>query len=234
MAAHEKEVKSIAAFPDKKMYGIISFAPFRDLAVKLIGEGVNIHPMNFVDEELEYLSMSKDDVNLITRAAPKRQKTLDADIYSITVNKEKFVIVVGLQNKYPYEVFGGKMNGLKLDLEAKHIAGKITKVSRGQYSLEFEETVIKDFSKQFTPVEKILFRSLSLMLRSGIPIEEIVDQLAKASDDMFSVSAACCRVLKKYIKDGQKVVGKACPKCGGELHYFDGCVQCSCGYSACS
>lgn len=233
MAAHEKEVKSIAAFPDKKMYGIISFAPFRDLATKLVKENVDIHPMNFSQEELEYLSMSDENVTLLTKGAPKRQKTLDADIYSITVNKEKFVIVVGLQNKYPYEVFGGKMNGLKLDMDAKHIEGKITKVTRGQYSLEFEEAVIKDFSKQFTPVEKILFRSLSLMLRNGIPIEEIVDQLSKASDDMFSVSAACCRVLKKYIKNGQKVTGRACPKCGGVLQYFDGCVQCSCGYSAC-
>lgn len=233
MAAHEKEVKSIAAFPDKKMYGIISFAPFRDLAVKLIGEGVNIHPMNFIDEELEYLSMSREDVKIMDKR-PKRQKTLDADIYSITVNKEKFIIVVGIQNGYPYEVFGGKMNGLKLDLDAKHLEGKITKVSHGVYQLEFEETVIKDFSKQFTPVEKLLFRSLSLMLSSGIPIEEIVEQWGKATDDMFSVSAACCRVLKKYIKDGQEVKGRTCPKCGGAMYYNDGCVGCACGYSGCS
>jgi ribonucleotide reductase alpha subunit len=30
--AHNKEVKSIAAFPDKKMYGIVSNIPFRSLA----------------------------------------------------------------------------------------------------------------------------------------------------------------------------------------------------------
>lgn len=233
MQAHEKEVKSIAAFPDKKMYGIISFTPFKDLAKKLINEGVNIHPQNFSEDELNQLSLSSESVVLQTKSAPKRQKTLDADIYSVTVNKEKFVIVVGLQNKYPYEVFGGKMNGLKLEMDSKHIQGKVTKVSRGVYSLEFEQVEIKDFSKQFTPIEKILFRSLSLMLRHGIPIEFIVEQLNKASDDMFSVSSACCRVLKKYIKDGQAVAGRACPQCGGQLFYNDGCVQCSCGYSAC-
>lgn len=234
MAAHEKEVKSIAAFPDKKMYGIIAFVPFKDLALKLKGEGVPIHPQNFSEQELKELNMSKDDIIIQTKSAPHRQPTLDADIYSITVNKEKFIIVVGLQNGYPYEVFGGKMNGLKIDIDAKHMSGKITRVSRGKYALEVEETEIKDFSKQFTPFEKTLFRSLSTMLRYGVPIELIVDQLNKSSDDMFSVPAACSRVLKKYIKDGQKVIGASCPKCGGQLMYFDGCVQCSCGYSACS
>jgi len=234
MAAHEKKVKSIAAFPDKKMYGIIAFVPFKDLALKLKKEGVSIHPQNFSEQELKELSMAKEDVVIQTKSAPNRQTTLDADIYSITVNKEKFIIVVGLQNGYPYEVFGGKMNGLKIDIDAKHISGKITKVSGGQYALEFEEAYVKNFSKQFTPVEKTLFRSLSTMLRHGIPIECIVDQLNKSNDDMFSVPAACCRVLKKYIKDGQKVSGSSCPKCGNQLIYFDGCVQCSCGYSACS
>lgn len=236
LAAHEKEVKSIAAFPDKKMYGIISFIPFKDLATKLKNENVFMHPQNFSDEELSQLSMSREDIVLNTTNAPKRQESLDADIHSITVNKEKFIIVVGLQNGCPYEVFGGKMNGLKIEMESKHLKGKITKVKKGQYSLEFEEAIIKDFSKQFTPVEKILFRSLSLMLRHGIPIEYIVDQLSKASDDMLSISAATCRVLKKYIKDGQKVVGRTCPNCGSlDLFYFNGCVQCSsCSYSACN
>jgi ribonucleoside-diphosphate reductase alpha chain len=234
MAAYEKGVKSIAAFPDKKMYGIISFIPFEDLARKLIHDGTTIHPQNFSKEELSALAMSEESVMVHNKNAPKRPETLDADIYSVTVNKEKFVIVIGLNNKYPYEIFGGKMNGLKLDMDAKHMEGKITKVSRGQYALEFEEAVIRDFSKQFTPVEKNMFRMLSLSLRHGIPIEYIVEQMNKASDDMFSVSAAVGRVLKKYIRDGKKVNGSGCPSCGGALFYNDGCVQCSCGYSGCS
>ena len=79
-----------------------------------------------------------------------------------------------------------------------------------------------------------MFRMLSLALRHGIPIEYIVEQMNKASDDMFSVSAAVGRVLKKYIRDGKKVNGSGCPSCGGALFYNDGCVQCSCGYSGCS
>ena len=236
MMAHEKEVKSIAAFPESKMYGIVSLVPFRDLAIKLKEEEIFIHPQNFSDEELQELSMSREDVVVKTMMAPKRQPVLDAEIYSIKVKNEKFIIVIGLQNGYPYEVFGGKMNGLKIDMEYKHLPGKISKVKRGVYSLEFEETVIKDFSKQFTPVEKILFRSLSLMLRHGIPVIYIVDQLNKASEDMFSLAAATCRVLKKYIRDGQKVTGRTCPQCGStELVYQNGCVMClSCNHSACN
>ena len=100
--------------------------------------------------------------------------------------------------------------------------------------MEIEEAYIKEFSKQFSPVEKSMVRSFSLIVRHGIPIEHIVEQLNKCEDNMFSISSAIVRVLKKYIKDGQKVSGNACPNCGGTLFYFDGCVQCSCGYSACS
>ena len=35
LEAEKKEVKSIAAFPDKKMYGIVSSIPFKELAIKL-------------------------------------------------------------------------------------------------------------------------------------------------------------------------------------------------------
>ena len=96
--------------------------------------------------------------------------------------------------------------------------------------------LIEDFSQQFTPVEKNLFRTLSLMLRHGIPINAIVEQYSKANDDMFSLPAAVARVLKKYIKEGEKAGGKVCPKCGAtDMIYADGCVSCSvCGTSFCS
>ena len=236
MLAHEKEVKSISAFPDKKMYGIVSTIPFKDLAFKLNNERVPIHPQNFSDVELKELNLSRENVVVKNQTAPKREDSLKADIYSITVNKEKYVLAVGMQNGYPYEIFGGKMDALKLKVESKHLEGKITRVSRGKYSLEIGDMLIEDFSQQFTPVEKNLFRTLSLMLRHGIPINAIVEQYSKANDDMFSLPAAVARVLKKYIKEGEKAGGKVCPKCGAtDMIYADGCVSCSvCGTSFCS
>jgi ribonucleoside-diphosphate reductase alpha chain len=236
MLSHEKEVKSISAFPDRKMYGIVSTIPFKELAVKLQNDRVAIHPQNFNDAELKELSLSRENVIVHNNAAPRRELSLKADIYSVTVNKEKYIIAVGIQNGYPYEIFGGKMDGLKIKIDSKHLEGKITRVSRGKYSLEIGDVLVDDFSQQFTPIEKNLFRSLSLMLRYGIPIETIVEQYSKANDDIFSLPAAVARVLKKYIREGSKAGGKTCVKCGStDLIYADGCVSCSiCGTSFCS
>ncbi len=232
LEAHKKEVKSIAAFPDKKMYGIVSFIPFKELALKLQKEGVALHSQNFTDEELNILGMSKENVLLNPSQCPKRLKTLDADIHIVGVKGQKFIIVVGFQNGAPYEIFGGHLNGLNIK-NAK--SGKVTKVNRGKYSLEFGDIEIEDFSQQFTPVEKILFRMISTMLRHGVPIEFILDQLQKSTDDITSLASAVGRVLKKYIKDGQRVYGQECPSCKStELVYQDGCVSCKCGWSKCS
>lgn len=233
MEGNKRGVKSIAAFPDKKMYGIVSFIPFKEAAVRLIELGATVHHQNFSAEELNELNLTKDEIVTKTTEAPKRPAELPAEIYSITVKGEKFVVAVGLMNGVPYEVFGGHMNGF--NIKKKHMEGKITKVSRGKYALEFGDIIIEDFSQQFTPVEAMTFRYISLMLRHGIPVQHVIEQSKKADEDMMSMNAALCRVLKKYIADGQKVSGKGCPSCSGDLIYHDGCVSCgSCDYTACN
>jgi ribonucleoside-diphosphate reductase alpha chain len=233
MASHEKEVKSIAAFPDKKMYGIVSEIPFKTLAFKLKSEGVDMHNQNFDDNELKELNLSRQKISHTCHDAPSRLQTLEADINVVSVKGEKFCIVIGLQNGSPYEIFGGHLNGL--GLKSNYKKGKITKINGKQYALEFDDIVIEDFSKQFTPTEQIMFRLASTSLRHGVPIHFIVDQLQKASEDITSMGAAAARVLKKYIKDGEVAKGKSCPSCGNGLVYLEGCVSCStCGWSKCS
>jgi ribonucleoside-diphosphate reductase alpha chain len=231
--AHHKEVKSIAAFPDKKMYGIVSEIPFKELALGLQEQGVSIHHQNFDDNELKVMNISRENIKSQTNSAPKRLDTLDADIYVVSVKNEKFCIVIGLQNGQPYEIFGGHLNGLGLKSNFKK--GKIIKVKKSQYALEFDDIYIEDFSKQFTPTEQILFRMTSTSLRHGVPIQFVVDQLQKATQDITSMGAAAARCLKKYIKDGEKVHNQSCPQCGNGLVFMEGCVTCStCGYSRCS
>lgn len=231
--AHKKEVKSIAAFPDKKMYGIVSNIPFKNLAFKLKEEGIIIHHQNFSDHELKELNISRDNVVQIFTSCPDRQEILDADIYVVTVKGVKYCVVVGIQNGKPFEIFCGHLNGL--GIKPNYKKGKITKIKSSQYSLEFDDITIEDFSKQFTPTEQILFRLVSLDLRRGIPITEIVEQLQKATDDITSMASASARVLKKYIINGTQVHGQKCPSCGKELVYIEGCSTCaSCGYSKCN
>ena len=232
MEAHNKEVKSIAAFPDKKMYGIVSSFSFKDLAMKLKSEGVAMSHDNFSDAELKELNLSRQNISQ-KPTHPKRLTTLDADIHVLNVKGVKYCVVVGIQNGQPYELFGGHLNGLGLKSNFKK--GKISKVKRGQYALEFDDVTIEDFSKQFTPTEQILFRMASMGMRHGIPLRFIVEQLQKAQDDITSMGAAAARVLKKYIVDGEEVTGRECPSCKSKsLFYNNGCVSCSCGWSQCS
>lgn len=165
--------------------------------------------------------------------AIKRPKELDADIHLATAKGDKYIVAVGLLGGEPYEIFGGKANGFGIK---KSATGKITKHSRGKYGLELGSVVVEDFSEHFTPQEQSIFRLVSTALRHRIPIEFVADQMLKSTDDMFSLPSAIARVLKKYIKDGQKVVGQTCPECGStNLIYQDGCVTCrDCGWSKCN
>lgn len=234
LEANDRGVKSIAAFPDKQMYGIVSFIPFKDLALSLKNAGVSIHAQNFSPDEAAALDIVDAEVVDIKHAT-KRPSRLPADIYGVTVKGEKFCIVVGLLNGKPYEIFGGTMNGLGFKFQ--HKTGYVEKVKRGHYKLEIgEDIVIEDFGQHFTPVEQILFRLTSTSLRHGVPTKYIVEQLSKASDDMGSLTAAASRVLKKYVADGEEVTGQKCLSCGSQsLVYTEGCVTCNqCSWSKCT
>lgn len=233
LEAYNKGIKSIAAFPDRKIYGIVSYIPFKDLAIKLQNENIIIHSQNFSEDELKQLNISEENIHV--SSAPKRPKQLPADVYSVTVKGEKFVVAVGLLNKAPYEVFCGKMNGLNFKFQ--HKEGIIEKVKKGQYKLEIgEDIVIEDFSGYFKPVETELFRMVSTSMRHGVPLKFIVEQLSKSSEDISSLTAAASRVLKKYIKAGEIATGISCPSCGSQVQYDNtGCLECiKCGWSKCN
>jgi len=231
LEAYNKELKSIAVFPDKKMYGIVSLMPFKELAFKLKDEKIEMHSQNFSKEELKELHLAPD--NIIFSCAPKRPKELETFIHTVKIKNEKFVITVGLLNGAPYELFGGKMGSLRFNFVKK--SGKLIKVVGNKYKLEIEGGFeIEDFSQAFTPVEQVLFRMVSANLRHGTPVKFITEQLHKATNNMTSLTSAAIRVLKKYIKDGESVSGIKCPICDSiNLVYIDGCVSCACGFSRC-
>lgn len=172
----------------------------------------------------------------------KRPESLDCDIYEMQVNKQRVVVLIGLddEDSSPYEVFLtiDSDSSVKLGSFKK---GRIIKNGGGAYNLIVEgkqkdKIVLEDITSVFDDDYAIMCRLLSLSLRHKIPLQFIVDQLNKTRRfDTFSKAMA--RVLKKYIGDGEKVIsrsGSICPECGSELQFVEGCKSCkSCGWSKC-
>ncbi len=231
MEANRKGVKSIAAFPDKKMYGIVSSIPFKTLAFSLKNSGVVISEKNFSDVELQELNLVKEKQKT-TASVPERKKSLYSDLHQVKVHGKRFLMVVGIQDNAPYEMFGGQLDseGIAAKLPKN---GRVIKERGGHYKLvDLDGNLLLDnFGEIFTGDEQILFRMVSTSLRHGIPIKFLVDQLNKSADDVSDLAAAASRILKRYISNGEKASGK-CPDCDGqELIYLDGCVSCNCGWS---
>ncbi len=81
-----------------------------------------------------------------------------------------------------------------------------------------------------------LTRVISLLLRHGVAIKNIVSTLNKVDNVyvgtfLFQIT----KYLSSFIKDGEKVEGETCTECGStEIIYQEGCKICSsCGNSKC-
>lgn len=166
------------------------------------------------------------------RQAPKRPKVLEADYYQVKVKKEQFIVLVGLLEGKPYEVFAFRpLNPVNIPAHK----GTITKVSKMHYSFDSEHINISNLELANTNIEEnaaTLYSSM--LLRHGVDINYITKTARKVNDNISSFSSAMCRILAKYIPNGE-VKGEVCPDCGSVLIRENGCVHCSsCGWSRCS
>ena len=111
-----------------------------------------------------------------------------------------------------------------------------SKVRRGKYSVRLSDnTLFEDINDYISDDQEAVTRLVSSNLRHGCDVGFIVHQLEKTKGDLQSFSKALSRVLKKYIKDGTKISGESCEKCGGALIRMEGCVSCeSCSWTKCS
>lgn len=165
------------------------------------------------------------------RQAPKRPKVLEADYYQVKVKKEQFIVLVGLLEGKPYEVFAFRpLNPVNIPSHK----GTITKVSKMHYSFDSEHINISNLELANTNIEEnaaTLYSSM--LLRHGVDINYIIKTARKVNDNISSFSSAMCRILAKYIPNGD-VKGETCPDCGGTLVREGGCIHCKdCGYSKC-
>jgi len=163
-----------------------------------------------------------------------RPKELPCDVYHLTSKGQQYFVLIGLFQGKPYEIFAGK-NGF-LDKGVK--SGRIIRKARRTYKAVFDDadtTELCPITQSCSDHEETITRLTSALLRSGAAIHLIVEQLEKVHGDMTSFAKIVARALKKYIKDGTKVAGEACPECKEtNIVRAEGCKKCvSCGWTAC-
>jgi ribonucleoside-diphosphate reductase alpha chain len=163
-------------------------------------------------------------------SAPKRPKTLDAELHVVKVKKIKYAVIVGLMEGKPYETFAfelGEGNFLPQ-------SGKIIKVKRGCYNFVGDHDLI--IENIHLANDKLEERSssiyISMLLRHGAPIEYVIATAKKVNENIASFTSAVCRVLMKYCT--KDIEEDSCPDCGTKLSREAGCKKCNnCGYSLC-
>ena len=167
---------------------------------------------------------------IISARAPKRPKELEADLHLVKARGRQFIVLVGLLNDRPYEVWAFEPN---MTIGVEPHKGIITKKSKMHYSFKSEFLEISNLQLKNEDIEeKAATLYASMLLRHGVSIKYIVKTAKKVDDNITSFSSAMCRVLNKYVPT--EVTGEKCPDCGGDLIRESGCIHCTdCGWSRC-
>jgi ribonucleoside-diphosphate reductase alpha chain len=189
----------------------------------------------------------EDKVAFMETQAPKRPKSLEADIVKFNNNQEKWIAVVGCIDGRPYEIFTGRAE------DSFSILGQVDKGwvirnksedGRARYDFQYEDkdgykTTIEGLSRTFNQEYWNYAKLISGVLRHGMPLAFVVDMVANLhlSDESLNTwKNGVQRALKKYIPDGTKAEGQTCENCGSSegLMFKEGCLTCSdCGESKC-
>lgn len=167
--------------------------------------------------------------------SPKRPRDLPCDIFYPTISGEHYIVLVGIWDGKPYEVFALK-NGIHT-LNSDITKGYLHKKKSKHYNLldEDKNLLVDDLKTHFgLPEWNAVTRLLSWGLRHGGDITFAVEQLNESEGVVTDVSKVLARTLKKYVKPARKP-GEICPQCGEEMRMQGGCPTCyGCGFSKCA
>jgi ribonucleoside-diphosphate reductase alpha chain len=181
--------------------------------------------------------------------APKRPKRLKGEIHRFQNNLEKWIAVVGIKDDRPYEIFTGKhengLANLPNNIKECEVVKNIVEIDgkrRKRYDIEYvdnqgEKHVHQGLNHAFNTEYWNYAKFISGVMRHRMPlvyIYDLIDSLTFSEDHINTWKNGVGRVIKRYIKDGEKGTG-VCPNCGSDnLIYKEGCLACmSCGNSKC-
>ena len=164
------------------------------------------------------------------RGYVKRPKEIDADYHQVKIKGETFIVLVGLVNDKPYEIFAYRPN---VAAKIPNHTGKIIKVKKNHYTFKSDYIEIPNLQLITDNIEeKAATLYTSMLLRHNTNIKYIIKTAKKVNDNISSFSSAMCRILSKYIPEEN--TGDKCPECGGNIIRENGCLHCdSCGWSKC-
>ena len=153
-------------------------------------------------------------VEIPATKAPKRPKDLPADFYTVISKGKQYIVLVGLFNDKPYEIFAYESN---VKLNIPYHRGVITKKSKMNYTFISEHIQIERLQLANENVEeKAATLYSSMLLRHGVDIKYIIKTAKKVNDNITSFSSALCRVLSKYITN--ETLTEKCPECDVEVN----------------
>lgn len=186
----------------------------------------------YVDGSRSGVLVSADTKDNSNRRAKPRPKILEADYHQVKAKGVQYIVLVGLLEGKPYEIF--TFNPLR-PVNIEPHKGVITKIKKGQYSFDSKFIALTDLQLANDKIEE---RSCtiyaSMLLREGANIEHVIKVTKKVNPNISSFASAMCRVLSKY-SPKEEIANEVCPECGGKLVRENGCTHCvDCGYSKCS
>ena len=118
------------------------------------------------------LSANGNKKEIKTTVAKKRPKELEADFHLVKANGEQFIVLVGLLDDKPYEVFAFKPN---LQVNLPNHKGIITKESKMHYRFASDNVVIPELELTNINVEeRATTLYASMLLRHNVDIKYII------------------------------------------------------------
>lgn len=187
---------------------------------------------------------------ILENNAPKRPKTLECDVIRFTNKGEKWIGFIGLVNGLPYEIFTGLAESFVIPtwidegiIKKEKIKNKEdVMISRYDFiyiDKEGYEVIMTGLNRAFNREYWNIGKMTSALLRHHIHLPSvinIIDSLKLDGDVLGTWKKGVIRMLKKYIKDEIKVIGKTCESCGStNLVNKEGCINClDCGWSKCT